>query len=64
MAKLTYLVLGILVLSGTAWMVGATPHGARGTSTPKEDTMDIRALEAATDLSRLPKGDLDPKIYE
>jgi hypothetical protein len=60
MTKLMFLVLGLLVLSGTIMMVGAAP-GARGTS--EQATMDIRAVERAVDMKALPNGDLDPDVY-
>ncbi len=63
MTKLIYLVLGLLALSGTALIVAAAP-GARGTLTPGQNAMDIRALERTVDVNALPKGDLDPAVYE
>lgn len=62
MAKLTFLVLGLLVLSATVMMVGVAP-GARDTN-PRKDAMDIRAIERTVDVNTLPKTDLDPAVYE
>lgn len=58
MTKLMYIVLGILVLSGTVLMASVTPHqGAR------YEGLEIRALERSVDLNALPKQDFDPAIY-
>jgi hypothetical protein len=64
MTKVMYLVLGLLVLSGTMLMVTAAPDGARGNSRFEQASMDIRALERSIDLKSLPTGDLDPAIYQ
>ena len=64
MTKVMYLVLGLLVLSGTMLMVTAAPDGARGNSRSEQASMDIRALERSIDLKSLPTGDLDPAIYQ
>ena len=63
MSKLMYLVLGLLAVTGTALMVTASPL-ARGTATPGQDAMDIRALERTVDHKALPKTDLDPAVYQ
>jgi len=59
MTKLMYIVLGILVLSGTVLMASVSPRqGSR------YETIDIRALEQAVDLNALRKQDLDPAVYQ
>jgi hypothetical protein len=63
MTKLTYLVLGLLVLSGTLLMVGVAP-GRRGISSTARDSMDIRAIERGIDIKALANGDLDQAVYQ
>ncbi len=62
MTKLMFLVLGLVVLTATALMVSAAPDSARDISGPA--TMDIQALERSIDVNTLPKGDLDPAVYQ
>jgi len=58
MTKLMYIVLGILVLSGTILMASVSPrHDSLDAS------LDVRALEQSMNLKALPKQDLDPGIY-
>jgi hypothetical protein len=59
MTKLMFLVLGLLVVTATALMVSAAPDSVR-----MSDQMDIRALERTIDSNALPKGDLDPAVYQ
>ena len=61
MTKLTFLVLGLLVLVGTALMVRAAPERAGSAS---RSTMDIRTLERQLDMNALPKHELDPATYQ
>ena len=59
MTKLMYIVLGILVLSGTVLMASVSPRqGAR------YEGLDVRAFEQSMDLNALPKQELDPKVYQ
>ena len=64
MTKLMYVVLGLLVLSGTMLMASVAPHSAGGAPGLGSADLDIRALERSMDLYSLPKGDLDPKAYQ
>lgn len=58
MTKLMYVVLGILVLSGTILMASVSQrHDSRDAS------LDVRALEQSMNLKALPKQDLDPNVY-
>jgi len=59
MTKLMYIVLGILVLSGTVLMASVSPR-----QESRYDGLDIRALEQSMDLNALPKQDLDPTVYQ
>ena len=64
MTKLMYVVLVLLVLSGTMLMASVTPRSAGGASGLGSAHLDIRALERTMDLKGLPNGDLDPKVYQ
>ena len=64
MKRLMYPAIGMLILAGTAVTAGAATNGAGATSSPKQATMDIRALERTIDLKTLPNGGLDPAVYE
>jgi hypothetical protein len=61
MAKVMFLVLGLVVLAGTAFIVRAAPEREVSAS---QATMDIRTLERKMDMNALPKRDLDPAIYQ
>jgi len=63
MAKMIYVVLGSVMLSGTLLMAGVASDSARGASQAGKDVMDIPALERSIDLKALPNGDLDPDVY-
>ncbi len=62
MTKLMLIVLGVLVLAGTALMVRAAPE--REGTVSAQSTMDIRAIEQKVDLNALPSRDLDPTVYQ
>jgi hypothetical protein len=64
MTKLMYVVLGLLVLSGTMLMASVASRTAGGASGLGSADLDIRALERSMDLKGLPNGDLDPKVYQ
>jgi hypothetical protein len=63
MTKLMYVVLGLLVLSGTMLMASVVPHSAGGALGVGSADVDVRGLEHSMDLKRLPNGDLDPQVY-
>jgi hypothetical protein len=58
MTKLMYIVLGILVLSGTILMASVSPR-----RDSRDASLDVRALEQSMNLKALPKQDLDPNVY-
>lgn len=64
MMKMTYVVLGAVMLSATMLMVGAASDKARSAPQPGQDGIDIRALERTVDLKALPQGDLNPEVYQ
>jgi len=63
MSKLMYVVLGLLVLSGTMLMAGVAPRTTGAAPSSGSADLDIRALERSVDLKGLPNNALDPQVY-
>ncbi|MGN6569994.1 MAG: hypothetical protein ACTHLO_01090 [Pseudolabrys sp.] len=63
MLKLMYVILGLLVFSGTMLMASVAPRSTGDAASLGSADLDIRALERSMNLKALPKHDLDPQVY-
>lgn len=63
MNKLIYPAIGLITVVAVVLLVGTAP-GSTPSSPNKTDAMDIRGIEAKTDMKALPQQDLSPEIYK
>jgi len=64
MSKLIYTGLGLIVFVALVLLIGTSPGSTPTALGAKSGTMDIRAIEAASDVTAMPQQELSPEVYQ